>query len=143
MEQPLTGSLARKEDTVGILARQDTATRRIRIIHLLRRTFGEDLEKLPQFSALVNCLKYECSHTFTEVAIQTNSSANVNGNNGEETLRRRLINSCDNQSDKIDLQCKFYILPGKTLNNNDNGIFINSQTINCEYTGRKYWINNS
>lgn len=117
MEQPLTGSLARKEDTVGILARQDTATRRIRIIHLLRRTFGEDLEKFPQFSALVNCLKYECAHTFSEIAVQTNASANGTDNfnanvndgkiNGQETLRRRLINNCDNQLDKTDLQCKF------------------------------------
>ncbi|KAH9511853.1 Metabotropic glutamate receptor 1, variant 3 [Dermatophagoides farinae] len=78
----------RQEDTVGILSRQDTATRRIRIIHLLRRTFGEELEKLPQFSALVNCLKYECSHTFTECAVQTGNGGN--GNNGMDTLRRRL-----------------------------------------------------
>lgn len=78
----------RQEDTVGILSRQDTATRRIRIIHLLRRTFGEDLEKLPQFSALVNCLKYECSHTFTECAVQTGNGGN--GINGVDTLRRRL-----------------------------------------------------
>lgn len=78
----------RQEDTVGILSRQDTATRRIRIIHLLRRTFGEELEKLPQFSALVNCLKYECSHTFTECAVQTGNGGN--GNKGMDTLRRRL-----------------------------------------------------
>ncbi|KPM05105.1 metabotropic glutamate receptor 1-like protein 1, partial [Sarcoptes scabiei] len=94
------------EDYVGLLTRQDTATRRIRIVHMLRQTFGKELEKLPQFSALVNCLKYECSHTFTEIACQTsglNGSINVIdniNNNGvcgglpisnEETLRRRQL----------------------------------------------------
>ena len=73
------------DDSITILTRQDSTTRRIRIIHLLRRTFGEELERLPQFAAIVNCLKNECTHTFTETSTQTNgeldNNRNVHNNN--------------------------------------------------------------
>lgn len=97
---------------------------------MLRQTFGKELEKLPQFSALVNCLKYECSHTFTEIACQTsglNGSINVIdniNNNGvcgglpisnEETLRRRQLLSSSSSSSRTRLNAN------TRSNNNGDG----------------------
>lgn len=100
--------VSQKADSVNLLSRQDTATRRIRIIHLLRKTFGDDLEKLPQFAAIVNCLKNECAHTFTEIATQTNNDImNANGDlyrTSSNSLRHRAqeFKSDDNRA----LTCK-------------------------------------
>lgn len=54
-----------------ILARQNTSTRRIRIINILRRSFGEDIVKIPIFASIVRCLKAELDHFFIEVGTQT------------------------------------------------------------------------
>lgn len=54
-----------------ILARQNTSTRRIRIINILRRSFGEDIVKIPVFASIVRCLKAELDHYFIEVGTQT------------------------------------------------------------------------
>ncbi len=81
-----SGGPGRTEDSIALLSRQDSAARRVRIIHLLRRTFGDELERLPQFAAIVGALKSETVQ-YVECATQTNGGLS-NGalqSNGQAT----------------------------------------------------------
>lgn len=87
----------KSEEMVMMLARQNTSSRRIRIINILRRSFGEDIVKLPIFASIVNSLKAELDHYYLEVGVQTMFGVDCAGattiDRAEMDLYREAINS--------------------------------------------------